>query len=64
MLGNPYFYNGTIKKIVSVFGQLFNNVQLAHVAEGKMVGVKRVPLSYAPKEKYLARIKQDVERNI
>ncbi len=64
MLGHSYFYNGTIKKIVSVFGQVFNDIHLAHVAEGKMVGVKRVPLSYAPKEKYLARIKQDVERNI
>jgi hypothetical protein len=64
MLGHSYFYNGTIKKIVSVFGQLFNNVQLAHADDGKIVGAKRVPLSYAPKEKYLARIKQDVDRNI
>ena len=64
MLGHSYFYNGTIKKMVSVFGQMFNDIELANISGGKMVGVKRVPLAYAPKEKYLARIKANTERDV
>ena len=64
MLGNEYFYNETLKKIVSVFGTIFNDLEVANISGGKMVGVKRVPLAYAPKEKYLARIKEETERDI
>ena len=64
MLGHQYFYNETLKKIVSIFGTLFNDLEVADVSGGKMVGVKRVPLSYAPKEKYLARVQQEIERNV
>lgn len=64
MLGHQYFYNESLKKIVSVFGTLFNDLEVADVSGGKMVGVKRVPLSYAPREKYLARVKQGIERNV
>ena len=64
MLGHSYFYNGTIKKMVSVFGQLFNDIEIANISGGKLVGAKRVPLAYAPKEKYLARIKANSERDI
>ena len=64
MLGNPYFYNGTVKKMVSVFGQLFNDIEVAHITGGKMTGVKRVPLSYAPREKFLARIKVGIENSV
>ena len=64
MLGHSYFYNGTVKKMVSVFGQLFNDIEIAQVTGGKMAGVKRVPLSYAPKEKFLARIKAGIENSV
>lgn len=64
MLGHQYFYNESLKKIVSVFGTLFNDLEVADVSGGKMVGVKRVPLSYAPREKYLARIKQGLDRDV
>lgn len=64
MLGRSYFYNETLKKIVSVFGTLFNDIEIAQVTAGKMVGVQRVPLSYAPKERFLARIEADVENDI
>jgi hypothetical protein len=64
MLGHSYFYNGTVKKMVSVFGTLFNDIEVAQVTAGKMVGVKRVPLSYAPKEKFLARIKAGIENSV
>ena len=64
MLGRPYFYNESLKKIVSVFGTIFNDIEVADISGGKMVGVKRVPLAYAPKEKYLARIKTELERDV
>lgn len=64
MLSNPYFYNETLKKTVAVFGTLFNDIEIANISAGKMVGVKRVSLAYAPKEKYLARIEADVENDI
>jgi|TARA_B100001093_G_scaffold132573_1_gene125256 hypothetical protein len=64
MLGNEYFYNETLKKIVSIFGTIFNDLEVANISGGKMVGVKRVPLAYAPKEKYLARVKEETERDV
>ena len=64
MLGHSYFYNGAVKKMVAIFGQLFNDIEIAQVVSGKMAGVKRVPLSYAPKEKYLARIKAGIENSV
>ena len=64
MLGQSYFYNETLKKTVAVFGTLFNDIEIANISAGKMVGVTRVPLSYAPKEKYLARIEAKVENDI
>ena len=64
MLGHSYFYNGTVKKMVAVFGQLFNDIEIAQVTGGKMTGVKRVPLSYAPREKFLARIKVGIENSV
>ena len=50
--------------MVSVFGQLFNDIEIAQATSGKMAGVKRVPLSYAPKEKFLARIKAGIENSV
>jgi len=50
--------------MVAVFGQLFNDIEIAQVTGGKMVGVKRVPLSYAPREKFLARIKVGIENSV
>ena len=57
MLGN-YFYNATIKRVVSVFGTLFNNVKIArHDSTNKQTNQIHVPISYGPKEKFLARIR-------
>jgi len=64
MLGQSYFYNETLKKTVAVFGTLFNDIEIANISAGKMVGVKRVPLAYAPKEKFLARIDADAANDI
>jgi hypothetical protein len=57
MLKGSYFYNGTIKKVVSVFGTLFNNIYTGKVVSGKMMNVNRVPLAYGPKEHFLMRVR-------
>jgi len=56
MLGNTYFYNKSLKTIVAVFGTLFNNISIAKLINGKMQGIARVPLTYAPRQKFLARL--------
>jgi hypothetical protein len=56
MLNGSYYYNGTIKKIVSVFGTMFNNIYTGKAVSGKMMNINRVPLAYGPKEHFLMRI--------
>ena len=56
MLNGSYYYNGTIKKVVSVFGTLFNNIYTGKVVGAEMKNVNRVPLAYGPKEHFLMRI--------
>jgi hypothetical protein len=49
-----HFYHGTIRRFVSVFGSLFNDIKVV-----KSTGTSfRVPLAYGPKEKFLARLDQ------
>lgn len=53
------FYWGTIRKAVIAFGNVFNNIVIERKnAEGEVVQLVKVPLSYAPKQKFLARIQQ------
>jgi hypothetical protein len=60
MLGHDYFYNSNLKKIVALFGSIFNDLYIAkQTVGGQLSSVQRVPLSYAPREKYLARINLD-----
>jgi hypothetical protein len=56
MLDNPYYYNGTVKKIIAVFGSIFNNIHTAKIIDGKMTNITRVPLAYGPKEHTLMRL--------
>jgi hypothetical protein len=52
-----HFYHGTIRKIVSVFGTLFNNINVVRKdGSGNVVNITRVPLAYGPRQKFLARI--------
>lgn len=54
------FYHGTIRKYVILFGTLFNDIVIEKEdSNGNAVEVIRVPLSYSPKEKMLARLNQD-----
>lgn len=53
------FYWGTIRKSIVAFGNMFNNITIERKdAQGNTVQLLRVPLSYAPKQKFLARIQQ------
>lgn len=56
MLNSSYYYNGNLKRIVAVFGTLFNDISIAKKVNGKSTGIQRVPISYGPKQKFLARL--------
>ena len=63
MLGN-YFYHEIIRKTVIAFGTLFNDVYIRHHdSAGKDIGELKVPVSYGPRQKFLARIQQQPELN-
>ena len=52
MLGN-YFYHKIIRKTVTTFGTLFNNIQLKTLdANGENVMEQKVPLAYGPIQKF------------
>jgi len=56
MLGD-HFYHQRIRKAVAVFGSLFNNIRVVRKAsDGSTLSQVKVPLSYAPKRDFLARI--------
>ena len=55
-----YFYNETIKRCVSVFGTMFNNIQYKKIkSDGTVLTSPIVPLSYGPKQKFLDRIAEE-----
>lgn len=57
---NTYFYYGTTKKLVAVFGALFNDIYTGRkLSDGTLANVIRVPLSYGPREKFLQRITEE-----
>ena len=58
--GNKYYDHGVIKKYVIAFGNLFNDIGIERAdSSGTRVQSIPVPLSYAPKEKFIARLRQD-----
>ena len=53
-----YFYHQRIKKSVAVFGTIFNNIYVIRKnSSGNVLSQVKVPLAYAPREKYLERIR-------
>jgi len=61
MLSNVHFYHRIIRKVVIGFGTLFNNIKLYRYANDGLTEIERitVPLSYASKEKFYARLTED-----
>ena len=63
MLGT-YFYHEIIRKTVISFGTLFNDIYIRHEdAAGNDISEMKVPVSYGPRQKFLARIQQQPELN-
>lgn len=59
MLSSGKFYWGTIRKCIIAFGNLFNNIEIDRLNSGGSINKTiRVPLAYAPRQKFLARIDQ------
>src|ERR1700756_197040 len=53
------FYNKTTEKAVIAFGNMFNNVYIERYdGQSQLQRRIRVPISYAPKDKFLARAEQ------
>ncbi len=54
---NQKFYWGTTRKAIIAFGNLFNNIHIdRRDTNGNVIQTLKVPLSYAPRQKFLARI--------
>lgn len=55
-----YFYHEKIRKSVSLFGRMFNDIYvLRKDASGGVLNQLKVPLAYAPRMKYLERLRQN-----
>ena len=53
------FYHSTIRKSIIAFGNMFNNITIDRKnSSGAVVQSLRIPLAYAPRQKFLARIAQ------
>lgn len=67
MLNNDVFYHGIIRKSIVAFGKLFSDVyidrKIGDSVNGQTVQRLQIPITYAPKEKWIVRIEQDPELN-
>jgi len=53
-----YYNNETIRKLVIAFGSLFNSISIKQINKDGSLRTNTVPLTYAPKEKFVKRITQ------
>ena len=53
-----HFYNEGMRKMTVAFGQVFNNITIKRTGADSTRQSIRVPLAYAPKEKFLVRLDQ------
>ena len=61
MFGN-HFYNESIRRLTIGFGQIFNNIYVqTKTSTGAVDKRMRIPLAYAPKEKFLVRLDQQAD---
>jgi hypothetical protein len=67
---DQYFYHEKTRKTVSLFGSLFNNIYVIRTnSDNQVLSQVKVPLSYAPRRKFLERIaamndEEELERQI
>ena len=58
MLGQ-HSYHGITRKMVAVFGSLFNSIEIEKTQKDGTSVFIRIPVSYANRDKFLAKIKQN-----
>jgi hypothetical protein len=59
-----HFYNETIKRSVSIFGTLFNNIYVSKIkADGTVLTKNLVPIAYGPSQKWLKRLAEEPDLN-
>jgi len=61
MLGT-YYYHEILRKTIVAFGTIFKDIHIRHTSDdsGTISDIK-VPLAYAPQQKFLARLLQNPE---
>jgi hypothetical protein len=63
MLGT-YYYHQIIRKTIIAFGNLFNQIYIQHKdGDNDVFSDMRVPLTYGPTQKFLARLEQQADLN-
>lgn len=63
MFGHTY-YHGLLRKYVTLFGTLFNDVYLTRFTEENNYSTSvKVPITYGPRDKVLARLREDPDLN-
>jgi len=56
----PHFYHEHTRRAVAVFGTLFNDINVVkRDGSGRALSNIKVPLSYGPRQKFLARLKNE-----
>jgi len=70
MLSGQVYYHGSIRKAIVAFGRLFSDIYIdrrqGDSVNGPVIERLQIPISYAPKEKWLVRVEQapDIENNL
>ena len=60
MLNHNYFYHSCVKNIITIFGALFSDIHIKRsTGDGYEFQEIKVPISYAPKQRALVRLKQN-----
>lgn len=63
MFGN-YFYHQRMRRSVAMFGKMFNDIYvLRKNSSGDIISTAKVPLAYAPRQKFIDRIRQQGDLN-
>jgi len=62
MYGN-HFYNETTRRYVAVFGTMFNDIEISRKTGSATTQRMKVPINYAPMQKILARLDQNLQNN-
>lgn len=65
MFEDKWFYHKTLRKVVTVFGTLFNNITVRRIDQnGDEVERYKVPVQYGPKERWAYRDDVDIQQEV